>query len=92
MNVLEGESIAVAQAPQGLGRAIAVEHAALGRAVDLDPAQPSAAHIAQAVQAGGREDMIAFRRDQRYVARIARDNRDLSATGRSGSTMTQRIS
>ncbi|WP_175843645.1 type I polyketide synthase [Burkholderia contaminans] len=78
MNVLDGESIAVAQAPLwGLGRAIAVEHAALwGGLVDLDPAQPSAADIMQAVQAGGREDMIAFRRDQRYVARIARDNRE----------------
>ncbi|BBA44077.1 MULTISPECIES: bifunctional LLM class flavin-dependent oxidoreductase/SDR family oxidoreductase [Burkholderia] len=78
MHVLDGESIAVAQAPLwGLGRAIAVEHAALwGGLVDLDPAQPSAADIMQAVQAGGREDMIAFRRDQRYVARIARDNRE----------------
>ncbi|WP_366887849.1 SDR family NAD(P)-dependent oxidoreductase, partial [Streptomyces sp. NPDC005476] len=78
MHVLDGESIAVAQAPLwGLGRAIAVEHAALwGGLVDLDPAQPSAADIMQSVQAGGREDMIAFRRDQRYVARIVRDNRE----------------
>ncbi|WP_175732063.1 type I polyketide synthase [Burkholderia ambifaria] len=78
MNVLDGESTAPAQAPLwGLGRAIAVEHAALwGGLIDLDPAQPSAAHIVQAVQAGGREDMIAFRGGQRYVARIARDNRE----------------
>lgn len=78
MNVLDGESTAVAQAPLwGLGRAIAVEHAALwGGLIDLDPAQPSATDIVQAVRAGGREDMIAFRRGQRYVARIARDNRE----------------
>ncbi|WP_322064569.1 type I polyketide synthase [Burkholderia ubonensis] len=78
MSVLESESTAVAQAPLwGLGRAIAVEHAALwGGLIDLDPAQPSAAHVVQAVRAGGREDMIAYRREQRYVARIARDNRE----------------
>jgi len=78
MNVLDDEPIAVAQAPLwGLGRAIAVEHAALwGGLIDLDPAQPSAAQIVQAVRAGDREDMIAFRREQRYVARIARDQRE----------------
>ncbi|WP_423383202.1 type I polyketide synthase [Burkholderia sp. LMG 32019] len=78
MNVLDGESTAVAQAPLwGLGRAIAVEHAPLwGGLIDLDPAQPSATHIVQAVLAGGREDMIAFRGGQRHVARIARDNRE----------------
>jgi phthiocerol/phenolphthiocerol synthesis type-I polyketide synthase D len=78
MNVLDGESIAVAQAPLwGLGRAIAVEHAPLwGGLVDLDPAQPSAVQLVQAIQAAGREDMVAFRDEQRYVARIARDNRE----------------
>ncbi|MCA3783144.1 MAG: LLM class flavin-dependent oxidoreductase [Burkholderia sp.] len=78
MTVLDDESTAVAQAPLwGLGRAIAVEHAPLwGGLIDLDPAQPSATDIVQAVQAGGREDMIAFRGGQRHVARIARDNRE----------------
>ncbi|MDN7666773.1 type I polyketide synthase [Burkholderia vietnamiensis] len=78
MNVLDGEATAVAQAPLwGLGRAIAVEHATLwGGLVDLDPEQPSAADVVQAIRAAGREDMIAFRRGQRHVARIARDNRE----------------
>ncbi|MCX4165233.1 MULTISPECIES: type I polyketide synthase [Paraburkholderia] len=78
MPILDGEATAVSQAPLwGLGRAIAVEHTAMwGGLIDLDPAQQSATHIVETLQAAGREDMIAFRHGQRYVARIARDDRE----------------
>lgn len=77
MPVLEGEAPSVAQSPVwGLGRAIAVEHAQLWRGlidldIDLDN-HASAVDLRNAIEAGDREDMVAFRNGERYAARLVR--------------------
>ncbi|MEW6735824.1 MAG: polyketide synthase dehydratase domain-containing protein, partial [Acidobacteriota bacterium] len=58
----------------GIGRTIALEHPNLsGRLIDLDPeasAQASALMLWEESQGVDREDQIAFRQKQRYVARL----------------------
>src|SRR5579871_5917660 len=66
-----------AQAPLwGLGRAMAIEHAALwGGLIDLEPdaaAELSASHLISAIAATDGEDMVAFRGADRYVPRLVR--------------------
>jgi amino acid adenylation domain-containing protein len=69
--------LAVAQAPLwGLGRAIPLEHPDLwGGMIDLDPSTPLGVCAEQlwetVIQPDG-QDQVAFRDDQRYVARLSR--------------------
>lgn len=71
---LGAAGISLAQSPVwGLGRTIAVEHAALwGGLVDLDPSEPvgDAALLADALTQPDGERQIAFRHSTRRVARI----------------------
>ncbi|MGE3912020.1 MAG: beta-ketoacyl reductase, partial [Chloroflexota bacterium] len=71
------EPVAVAQAPLwGLGRAMALEHAALwGGLIDLDRSADScqsAAALAAELRRHGPEDQVAFRAGVRLVPRLAR--------------------
>jgi len=70
-------SLAVAQAPLwGLGRTCAIEHPEFwGGLVDTDPqdtAQQAAEHLLHVLAAQSKEDQIAFRQGQGYVARLLR--------------------
>jgi len=60
----------------GLGRVIALEHPeAWGGLIDLDPAQSlteQAASLIAEIRAGDMEDQVAYRGNQRYVARLTR--------------------
>ncbi|MBV8695385.1 MAG: LLM class flavin-dependent oxidoreductase [Ktedonobacteraceae bacterium] len=72
-----GASLAVAQAPLwGLGRTCAIEHPELwGGLIDVDPqgtAQQAAEQLLQVLDAQSKEDQIAFRQGQSYVARLLR--------------------
>jgi phthiocerol/phenolphthiocerol synthesis type-I polyketide synthase D len=80
MPVLEGEAPAVAQSPLwGLGNAIAVEHPTIwGGLIDLDPADLTNSAVLRVVRSSDAESMIAVRQGRRYVARIVRDERELS--------------
>lgn len=67
--------LAVAQSPLwGLGRGIAEEHTDLwGGLIDLDPqatSQEAAEQLWEHIRAEDREDLVAFRQQQRYVARL----------------------
>ena len=73
----DADSFSPAQSPLwGLGRVIAHEHSSLwGGLVDLDPAatdQAAAAVLAEEIGRPAEEDQIAFRSQERYVARLKR--------------------
>jgi acyl transferase domain-containing protein/NAD(P)-dependent dehydrogenase (short-subunit alcohol dehydrogenase family)/acyl carrier protein len=74
--VLEGEPVAVAQAPLlGLGKTIALEHPELKcTRIDLRPTadEGDAELLMRELGARDREDQIALRSDGRYVARLVR--------------------
>ena len=75
--VTAGQAVAVAQAPLwGLGRVIAEEHREFwGGLIDLDPAsgaEASAAQLYDQINRPDGEDQLAYRRNQRYAARLAR--------------------
>ncbi len=89
----ETEALAVAQSPLwGLGRVVALEHPRLwGALVDLDNEATNdraATEILSTIREHDGEDMLAFRRGRRHVARIVRDVvvRDESATTFSADT------
>ena len=68
-------AVAAAQAPVwGLGRVVAVEHPELGCVcIDLDPhaaATDAARSLSGEILAGDREDQVAYRDGERYVARL----------------------
>ncbi|MBZ0296674.1 MAG: SDR family NAD(P)-dependent oxidoreductase, partial [Anaerolineae bacterium] len=71
------EDVTVTQAALwGLGRSIALEQARLwGGLIDLDPhadVEVSATHLLQSFGRSDNEDQVAFRNNQRYVARLGR--------------------
>jgi acyl transferase domain-containing protein len=75
----KGDALAVAQAPLwGFGRTIASEQPDLwGGLIDLDPlssAELSAIPLMQTVFAQDKEDQVAFRDSQRFVARLIRSH------------------
>ena len=70
-----GSVLSVAQAPLwGLGRTIATEHSSVwGGLVDVDPTAPpreTARVLIDTILAGDGEDQVAWRRGERYVARL----------------------
>ena len=74
----DGEPVAIAQtALWGLARTMSVEYPKLwGGIADLDresTASDAARHLFEWLLEPGGEDMVAFRADQRYVARLQRD-------------------
>lgn len=76
--VSEEDRVDITQAPLwGLGRVIALEHPSLHcTRIDLDPANAAedAALLLNSLWRPDREDQIAFRRGERYVARLAQYN------------------
>jgi NAD(P)-dependent dehydrogenase (short-subunit alcohol dehydrogenase family) len=78
-------ALALSQAPLWpLGRTAAAEHPrSWGGLIDLDPAtdaDTSAAELLQAVHAGDRENQVAYRGGERYVARLERRTVDVTRT------------
>lgn len=74
---VESAPLAVAQSPLwGLGRTCAVEHPELwGGLIDIDPqgtTDETARQFLDALFGRGKEDQIAFRQGQAYVARVGR--------------------
>jgi acyl transferase domain-containing protein/acyl-CoA synthetase (AMP-forming)/AMP-acid ligase II/acyl carrier protein/SAM-dependent methyltransferase len=77
-------SLAVAQAPLwGLGRSIVQEHPTMwGGLVDLDPQAPvddTVSRLYEEIWNSNGEDQLAFRQEQRYVARLVRQEKSTSA-------------
>ena len=72
----EASPLALGQSPVwGLGRVIAAEHPELAcTRIDLDPANghDDADQLAEEILSGQREDQVAYRGDQRLVARLRR--------------------
>ncbi len=68
-------SLSLAQTPAlGLGKVIALEHPELHcTCIDLDPESDNQIHqLVAEILSNGREDQVAFRNDQRHVARLAK--------------------
>ncbi|WP_235845854.1 type I polyketide synthase [Dictyobacter aurantiacus] len=82
--VIEGENdLSVAQAPVwGLGRVVAMEQPDFQcKRIDLDRAADvveETEELLQEIQQADREDQVAFRSHERYVARLSRSARQLS--------------
>ncbi|MFN8009509.1 MAG: polyketide synthase dehydratase domain-containing protein [Terriglobia bacterium] len=74
--VLGNQEVSVRQAPVwGLCRVVALEHPELQCVrIDLDPAgqRDEAITLLQEIESGSSEDQVAFRQEQRHVARLAR--------------------
>jgi natural product biosynthesis luciferase-like monooxygenase protein len=90
----ESTPLAVAQSPLwGLGRTCAIEHPELwGGIVDLDPqatVDEAASQLLSAIHGQDKEDQIAFRQGQRYVARLVRRD-DVMATPVGGQNLSLR--